>query len=102
MTYAKDLARYAAIFAADAGPEALYHNDRCTDDMAELCVAVAGEAIKRRDAAVETDQNFYACAFVEAAAQRLNAQPAADLGQLLIAGQAESDSIAGFKLTCPR
>ena len=37
----QELARYAAIFAADAGTDALYYGDRYTDDMAALCVAVA-------------------------------------------------------------
>jgi hypothetical protein len=95
MTDAEDLARYAAIFAADAGADALYYNDRYTDEMAELCVAVAKEAIKRRDAAQEAGEDFYACAFVEAAADALNRCHAATLEQLLDAGQMESDCIAG-------
>lgn len=94
MTYAKDLARYAAIFAADAGATALYHDERYTDEMAELCLAVAEEAVKRREAAKEANKDFYACAFVEAAAKTLNEQPTADLEQLLTAGQGESDAIA--------
>ena len=95
MTPDKDLARYAAIFAADAGPEALYYNDRNTDEMAELCIDVAAEAIKRREAAAEEDKYFYVCAFVEAAANALNQCHAATLEQLLDAGQMESDDIAG-------
>ena len=46
MTYDKALAFYAAVFAADAGTDALYH-DRYTEDMARLCIAVAEEAINR-------------------------------------------------------
>lgn len=94
MTYAKDLARYAAIFACDAGSEALYYDDRYTDEMSELCIAVAEEAIKRRDAAKEAGEDFYACAFVEAAANALHQCHPATLEQLLDAGQIESDTIA--------
>jgi hypothetical protein len=90
-----DLARYAAIFACDAGTDALYYGDRYTDEMAELCIAVAEEAIQRRDAAAEAGKNFYACAFVEAAADALNRCHSATLEQLLDAGQMESDCIAG-------
>jgi len=92
---ARDLARYAAIFAADAGTDALYYNDRYTDEMADICVDVALEAIKRRDAAEEAGMDFYACAFVEAAASALNQCHAATMEQLLDAGQRESDSLAG-------
>jgi hypothetical protein len=92
---ARDLARYAAIFAADAGTDALYYKDRYTDEMADLCVNVALEAIKRRDAASEAGEDFYACAFVEAAANALNQCHAATMEQLLDAGQRESDSLAG-------
>ena len=92
---ARDLARYAAIFAADAGTDALYYNDRYTDEMADLCFDVAVEAITRRDAAKEAGQDFYACAFVEAAANALNQCHAATLEQILDAGQQESDSLAG-------
>lgn len=95
MIEAKDLAYYAAIFAADAGTDALYYDDRYTDEMAELCIAVAEEAIRRRCAAFEADEDFYACAFVEAAANALNQCHAATLEQLLDAGQRESDSLAG-------
>lgn len=95
MTNAKDLARYAAIFAADAGTDALYYNHRYTDEMADICVDVALEAIKRRDAAFAADEDFYACAFVEAAANALNKCHAATMEQLLDAGQRESDSLAG-------
>ena len=95
MDYAHDLARYAAIFACDAGADALYYDDRYTDEMAELCIAVAKEAIKRRDAAEEAGEDFYACAFVEAAADTLNRCHVATLEQLLEAGQMESDLIAG-------
>lgn len=96
MTYAEDLARYAAIFAADAGTEALYYS-RYTDEMADLCVTVAEEAIKRREALKVAGQdfaNFYACAFVEQAANALNQCPFATLEQLFEAGQQESDNIA--------
>lgn len=96
MTHAEDLARYAAIFAADAGTDALYYNGRfITDEMADLCVTVAKEAIKRRDAAKAAGMDFYACAFVEAAANALNQCHAATLEQLFDAGQRESDSLAG-------
>ena len=94
MTYAEDLARYAAIFAADAGTDALYYDERYTDEMAELCVAVAAEAIKRRDAAKEAGEDFYACRFVEEAANALNQCHAATLEQILDAGQRESDALA--------
>ena len=92
---ARDLARYAAIFAADAGTDALYYKDRLTDEMADLCFAVAWEAMKRRDAALEAGEDFYACAFVEQAANALNQSHAATLEHLFDAGQRESDSIAG-------
>ena len=91
---ARDLARYAAIFAADAGTDALYYNDRYTDEVAELCIDVALEVIKRRDAAQELGEDFYACAFVEEAAWTLTQSPEATLEQLLDAGQRESDAIA--------
>jgi hypothetical protein len=92
---ARDLARYAAIFAADAETDALYYNDRYTDEVADLCIAVAEEAIKRRDAAQEAGEDFYACAFVEEAAQALNYCHPSTLEQLFDAGQRESDSLAG-------
>jgi hypothetical protein len=94
-SWARDVARYAAIFAADAGTDALYYDDRYTDEMADLCVNVALEAIMRRDAAQAAGKDFYACAFVEAAANALNQCHAATLEQLFDAGQRESDSIAG-------
>jgi len=94
MTYAEDLARYAAIFAADAGTDALYYGDRYTDEMADLCVAVASEAITRRNMANLAGKDFYACAFVEQAANALNQCHAATLAQLFDAGQQESDNIA--------
>lgn len=94
MTDPKDLARYAAIFAADAGADALYYDDRYTDEMAALCVAVAEEAIKRRDAAKAAGEDFYACEFVEAAARALWLCPTATLEQILDAGQRSSDSLA--------
>lgn len=95
MTATQELARYAAIFAADAGAESLYYGHRPTFDMAELCVAVAQVAIDRRDAAFAAGRDFYACDFVEAAAFALHNDPAATLEQLLAAGQAESDAIGG-------
>jgi hypothetical protein len=91
MTDAESLAYYAAIFAADAG-EALYYNDRYTDEMSELCIAVAKEAIRRSEA---TQRDFYTLAFVEAAAWALNQCHAATLEQMFDAGQMESDSLAG-------
>jgi hypothetical protein len=92
---ARDLARYAAIFAADAGTHALYGNGRYTDDVADLCIAVAKVAIVRRDAAELTGKYFYACAFVEAAATELIDCHSATLEQLIEAGQRESDAITG-------
>ena len=94
MTHAEELARYAAIFAADAGTDALYYSDRDTDEMASLCVAVASEAITRRNLANVAGKDFYACAFVEAAAQALNQCHSATLAQLIDAGQQESDNLA--------
>lgn len=94
MTYAEDLARYAAIFAADAGTDALYYGDRDTTDVANLCITVAQVAIVRRDEAQKAGRDFYACAFVEQAAEALNKCHAATLVQLFDAGQQESDSIA--------
>ena len=92
MTDAESLAFYAAIFAADAGTDALYYNDRYTVEMADLCIAVAKEAIRRNEA---TEDYFYTMAFVEAAANALNQCHAATLEQLFDAGQMESDSLAG-------
>jgi hypothetical protein len=95
MNDAESLAFYTAVFAADAGTDALYTDDRDTEDMGRLCIAVAEEAIRRRYAAFEAGEDFYACAFVEAAANALNQRHAATLEQLLDAGQRESDSLAG-------
>lgn len=95
MTYAEDLARYAAIFAADAGTDALYYGDRDTTDVANLCLTVAKVAIMRRDEAKEAGRDFYACAFVEQAAEALNKCHAATLEQLFEAGQLEVDMLAG-------
>ena len=94
MTYAEDLARYAAIFAADAGTDALYYGDRDTTDVVNLCLTVAKVAIVRRDEAREAGRDFYACAFVEQAAEALNKCHAATLEQLFEAGQQESDALA--------
>lgn len=95
MTHADalDLARYAAIFAADAGLMGLYYN-RDTDEMADLCLAVAKVAIVRRDAAEKAGEDFYACAFVEQAAALLWKHHDATLEQMLDAGQRESDALA--------
>jgi hypothetical protein len=93
MTLEEELIRYAAIFAADADTDALYHG-RYTDGVAELCVNVAEAAILRREAAKEAGEDFYACAFVEQAAHELNHNHAATLEQLIDAGQRESDSLA--------
>lgn len=95
MTYAEDLARYAAIFAADAGTDALYYGGRDTADVADLCITVAKVAIVRRDEAEAASKDFYACAFVEQAAYALNTCHAATLEQLFDAGQRESDALAG-------
>ena len=94
MTYDKALAYYAAVFAADAGTDALYH-DRYTEDMARLCIAVAEEAIKRGDAAYRAKKRFHTLVFVEAAANALNTCHVATLDQLFDAGQTEVDWLAG-------
>jgi hypothetical protein len=91
MNYAESLAFYAAVFAADAGTDALYY-ELYTEDMGALCVAVAKEAIRRSEI---TDEDFYTLAFVEAAAWALNQCHAATLEQLFEAGQRGSDSLAG-------
>lgn len=92
-------ARYAVIFAADAGTEALYNCDtsndfRNTDDVVELAAAVGNEAEKRRLAA-EGKRDFYPVAFAEQAAEALRRNHAASLRDLYEAGQAECDSLAG-------
>ena len=92
MTDAESLAFYAAVFAADAGTNALYYDERYTDEMGAMCIAVAKEAIRRNEA---TEDYFYTMAFVEAAANALNQSPEATLEQLFEAGQMESDSLAG-------
>ena len=94
MTHAEELARYAAIFAADAGTDALYYGDRYTEEMADLCVAVASVAITRRNMANLAGKDFYACAFVEQAAAALYQRHAATIEQLFDAGQQESDNLA--------
>lgn len=86
------LAHYAAIFAADAGTDALYH-DRYTGAVGDLCVAVAQEAIARKVAADSKGKDFYPVAFVESAALALAVNPAATLEQLFDAGQMEVDAI---------
>lgn len=91
MNYAESLAFYAAVFAADAGTDALYY-ERYTEDMAAMCVAVAKEAIRRSEI---TDEDFYTLAFVEQAAYALNRCHSATLEQLFEAGQMESDMLAG-------
>ena len=91
MNDVESLAFYAAVFAADAGTDALYY-ERYTEDMGALCVAVAKEAIRRSEI---TDEDFYTLAFVEAAGWALNQCHAATLEQLFEAGQRESDSLAG-------
>ena len=92
MTDAESLAYYAAVFAADAG-EALYYNDRYTDEVAHMCIAVAKEAIRRSEA---TEEDFYTLAFVEQAANALNQCHAATLEEMFEAGQRESDNLAGM------
>jgi hypothetical protein len=94
MTYDRALAYYAAVFAADAGTDALYHN-RYTEDMARMCISVAEEAIKRGEAACRAKKRFHTLVFIEGAANALNRCHAATLEQLLDAGQMESDSLAG-------
>ena len=88
------VARYAAIFAADAGEQALYLN-RTTDEVADLCVAVADEAVKRRDAAFAKGEDYYAMAFVETAASWLSNHPRATFLELCLAGQREVDMLKG-------
>jgi hypothetical protein len=95
MNNAQDLARYAAIFAADAGTDALYYGDRITDDVALLCIAIAQEAIAFRDLALSRGEDFYPMAFVEAAANMLNRWPTSTLVQLIEAGEAEVEAIKG-------
>ena len=94
MTYDRALAYYAAVFAADAGTDALYH-DRYTEDMARMCIAVAEEAIKRGEAAEAQGKRFHTLVFIEGAANALNRCHAMTLEQLLDAGQMESESLAG-------
>lgn len=93
MTYDKALAYYAAIFAADAGTDALYHN-RYTEDMARMCIAVAEEAIKRGNAAEAQGKRFHTLVFIEGAANALNRCHAMTFEQLFDAGQMETDSLA--------
>lgn len=93
MTNTTRTAAYAAIFAADAGTDALYR-DRDTTDVADLCVAVAEEATSRKAAADAEGCDFYPVAFVEQAAAALRANPEATIEQLFAAGQAECDSLA--------
>jgi len=95
MTPTIRLARYAAIFAADAGTDALYYGDRITDDVAWLSLAVAQEAIERSDAAEAAGKDFYAQLFVEGAALALARFPSCTLEQLFEAGQLDVDSIIG-------
>ena len=96
MTYrSTELARYAAVFAADAGTDALYYGERITDDVANLCLAIAEEAIAFRDLALSRGEDFYPLAFVEAAAQALAADHSATHVKLVEAGQAEVDMIIG-------
>ena len=96
MKYERALAYYASVFAADAGTDALYY-DRYTEEMAELCLAVAEEAIKRGNAAKAAGERFNTLSFIEAAANALNQCHAATLDQLFDAGQQESDSLAFSK-----
>jgi hypothetical protein len=95
MTDAESLAFYAAVFAADAGTDALYTDDRDTEDMGGLCIAVAKEAIRRSEA---TEEDFYTLAFVEEAGWALKQCHEATLEQLFEAGQRWSDVIAGIVL----
>jgi hypothetical protein len=90
-----ELARYAAIFAADAGTEALYYGDRITDEVATLCLAIAQEAVAFRDLALSRGEDFYPMAFVEAAARALSEDHSATLLTLIEAGEAEVDMIKG-------
>ena len=93
MTDAESLAFYTAVFAADAGTDALYTDDRDTEDMGALCIAVAKEAIRRSEA---TEEDFYTLVFVEAAGWALKQCHEATLEQLFEAGQKWSDVTAGI------
>lgn len=105
-TYAinEDAARYAIIFAADAGPEALYgynitdeNTHRYTDDVVELATLVGNQAERLRKDAEAARRDFFPVAYAEQAAQKLRSNPQATLDELFAAGQAESDSIAGLR-----
>lgn len=92
----QNVARYAIIFAADAGPEALYEADRDTSGVFDLALKVGQEAERRRLLlAVQGGVNFYPQAFVEVAAQALRTNPHASFEELCQAGQDESDSLGG-------
>ena len=94
MTDAESLAFYTAVFAADAGTDALYSDEReTTEDMAHMCIAVAKEAIRRSEA---TEEDFYTLVFVEAAGWALKQCHEATLEQLFDAGQRWSDVTAGI------
>jgi hypothetical protein len=94
MTDAESLAFYTAVFAADAGTDALYSDEReTTEDMAHMCIAVAKEAIRRSEA---TEEDFYTLVFVEAAGWALKQCHEATLEQLFEAGQRWSDVTAGI------
>jgi len=89
-----ELAYYAAVFAADAGTDALYY-ERYTGDMARLCISVSQEVIKRGEAASRDNRRFHWLVFVEGAANALNQCHAATLEQMFDAGQMATDSIGG-------
>lgn len=95
MHVSPDAARYAVVFAADSGTEALYdcHN-RNTDQVVDLCLLVGTEAHKRNLVAQGQGRDFYPVAFAEQAASALRADHRAQPEVLLAAGQAECDSLA--------
>ena len=98
-TMNESAARYAIIFAADAGTTALYNREggeRYTEEVFELAAAVGNEAERRRIEAEEAGRDFYALAFAEQAANLLRARPDAGIEELFAAGQSESDNIAGY------
>lgn len=96
----ENAARYAIIFAADAGTDALYaygiegKEHRVTDEVVNLATQIGNIAEGRRKDAERDRRDFYPVAFVEQAAAALRDNPHASIHDLCEAGQAESDSIA--------
>lgn len=86
-------ARLAVIFASDLEIAAQTASGLDTDEVAQLAIAVGNYADSARTIAKANGRDFYACAFVEAAASHFNINPKAPLTTLLDAGQVESDSL---------